>query len=162
MAVRLKANIAFQPIVEEVSRKFVPKKETCSSDVKAGPVSVESKGWMGAGVRQTYRAGLGACKRNYMVIRSNARSSVVSEEEQQARTRFVKAVEGMNYIRKDLQQISRVQALWDEAQDDLNKELNGVSAEGYTFRGWIMAVQYYGLYNDPTYNHKNFPQSFDA
>lgn len=162
MAIRLKANISYKPFVEEVNRKFVPKKETCSSGKEAGPVNVMTNGWMGAGCRNSYRGGLGASKRNYMVIRSNARTTPLSEDEQIARSRFSKAVSGVKAIYGDLSQISRVQQMCDVAFADSSKEVNGVSAYGYTRKGWVMAVQYAGLKADPAYNQNQFPQSFDA
>lgn len=163
MAIRLKANISYQPIVEEVNRKFVPKKETCSArNSEAGPVTVLTKGWMGGACRNTFRAGLGASKRNYMVIRSNARMTPLSENEQLGWVRFGKATASVKTILGDLSQISRVQQMWADAQADSSKEVNGVSAYGYTRNGWIMAVQYAGLKADPTYNEKQFPASFDA
>lgn len=162
MAIRLKANIGYQPIVEEVSRKFVPKKETCSAAGYVGPVFVESNGWMGGAVRKSNRAGLGACTRNFMVIRANARASQPSTEEINARVRFTEAVQGVNYINKDLTQIARVQALWVAAKDDQTKLMNGVRALGYTMKGWMKAVQYAGLKEDPEYNANQFPTQFDA
>lgn len=173
MAQKLKANIGFQPIVTEVSRKFVPKKQTCKAySSKFGPVSVETQGWMGAAVRKSNRAGLGACERNYMVIRENARLTAPSVSEMQNRTTFAYAVAGKNHILHDLNQISQVQALWAGgtigsktyvgAINDLTKTINGVSATGYTFYGWIMAVQFAGKRDDPQYNVNTFPSDYDA
>ena len=162
MAIRLKANIAYQPIVEEVNRKFVPKKETCSNGYTAGPVTVMSNGWMGAGCRNTWRAGIGGAKRNFMVIRQNARSSAITEDEQISRATFSAVCKAVPRLMKDLQQITRIQQMWAEAAEDRTKTINGVEAYGYTTRGWVMAVQYAGKKDDPQYNVLQFPQSFDA
>lgn len=166
MAIRLKANIGYQPIVEEVSRKFVPRKETCSAGGSFGPVVVESKGWMGGAVRKSYRAGLGACTRNYLVVRANARETAESQDELTARVRFTDAVKGRNHIMKDMMQVIRVQDLYVAAKDDPSKVINGVSAAGYTMLGWIMSVQYKGLEKaaeaGTTYDANTFPQNFDA
>lgn len=162
MAIRLKANISYQPIVEEVNRKFVPKKETCSSGYAAGPVFVVSNGWMGAGCRNTSRAGIGAAKRNYMVIRSNARSTALSEDEQISRATFGAVCKAVPRLMKDLTQITRIQQMYDEAAKDSTKTVNGISAYGYTRKGWVMAVQYAGKKGDAQYNVLQFPQSFDA
>lgn len=165
MAIRLKANIGYQPIVEEVSRKFVPRKETCTAGGKVGPAVVETSGWMGGAVRKSYRAGLGACTRNYLVIRANSRESVVSQKELDARGLFGDAVKGRNHIMRDLGQVVRVQDLFVAAKQDLSKVINGVSAEGYTFNGWIMAVQYKGLEKaaegGTDYDANTFPTKFD-
>lgn len=162
MAFRLKANISFQPIVEEVNRKFVPKKETCTNGHTAGPVTVESNGWMGAGCRNSWRGGLGGAKRNYMVIRQNARSSAPSEQEQINRATFSAVGQAVPRLMRDLQQIIRIQQMWDESAKDMTKSCNEINAYGYTLRGWVYAVQYAGKKNDPQYNVLQFPASFDA
>lgn len=165
MALRLKANIGYQPIVEEVSRKFVPRKETCTAGGKVGPAVVETSGWMGGAVRKSYRAGLGACTRNYLVIRANARETPVSPKEISAREMFADAAKGRNHIMRDLAQITKVQELYVAAKDDRSKVINGVSAEGYTLNGWIMAVQYKGLEKaaeeGTSYDANTFPTKFD-
>lgn len=165
MAIRLKANIGYQPIVEEVSRKFVPRKETCSAGGKMGPVVVETSGWMGGAVRKSSRAGLGACTRNYLVIRANARQIEPNADELAARVMFADAAKGRNHIIRDLGQITGVQSLFVTAAQDRTKLINGVSAQGYTFNGWIMAVQYRGLRNaaesGTVYDANTFPKKFD-
>ena len=165
MAIRLKANIGYQPIVEEVSRKFVPRKETCTAGGRVGPAVVETSGWMGGAVRKSYRAGLGACTRNFMMIRANARETPVSQKELDARVRFADAVKGRNHIIRDLGQITQVQQMWLTAKDIPSKVINGVSAEGYTFNGWIMMVQYKGLEKaaegGTEYDANTFPTKFD-
>lgn len=165
MALRLKANIGYQPIVEEVSRKFVPRKETCTAGGKVGPAVVETSGWMGGAVRKSSRAGLGACTRNYLVIRANARETPTSQNEITARSLFADAVLGRNHIIRDLGQITGVQSLFVTAAQDRAKLINGVSAEGYTFNGWIMAVQYKGLEKaaeeGKSYDANTFPTKFD-
>lgn len=165
MAIRLKANIGYQPIVEEVSRKFVPRKETCAQRSHFGPVEVMANGWMGGAVRKSNRAGLGACTRNYLVIRANARQEEPNGKEVAAREMFANAIKGRNHIMRDLGQITGVQDLWMTAKDNRSKLINGVSAEGYTFQGWVMAVQYKGLQNaaesETTYDANTFPKKFD-
>lgn len=173
MANKLKANIGFQPIVTEVSRKFVPKKQTCKAyGAKVGPVSVETQGWMGAAVRKSNRGGLGYCERNYMVIRENARITPPSAKEMANRTIFAAALAGRNHILHDLNQVSRVQILWTGgtisghtyvgAKNDITKTINGVSGAGYTFNGWVMAVQFAGKSDDPQYDVNTFPSDYDA
>lgn len=165
MAFRLKANIGYQPIVEEVSRKFVPRKETCTAGGAVGPVVVETSGWMGGAVRKSYRAGLGACTRNYLMIRANGRETVPSADELAARVMFADAANGRNHIMKDLGQITNVQDLFVTASANRSKLINGVSAEGYTLNGWVMAVQYKGLEKaaetGTTYDANTFPTKFD-
>lgn len=161
MAIRLKANIGYQPIVEEVSRKFVPRKETCSASKTAGPVQTIANGWMGGAVKTASRAGLGITKRNYLVVRANSRSSAVSNDELEARANFKAVSIGANGIMNDLTQISRVQSMFDQASEDRTKKVNGIYAYGYTMRGWVFAVQMAGLQASSSYDVTAFPQSFD-
>ena len=162
MAVRLKSNIAYQPIVEEVSRKFVPKKETCTAGRQAGPVVVESNGWMGGAVRTTNRGVIGVSKRNYLVIRSNARLSAVTNAELAARALFTGVVAGRKFIMRDLSQIATVEGLWVQARKNALATINGVSADGYTLMGWVFAVQYAGRKEDSGYDLMKFPTKFDG
>lgn len=158
---KLKSNVQYQPIVESVSRKFVPKKDTCTAGKTAGPVLVESTGWMGGGVRSSARAGLGGSTRNYLVIRANARASAVTNDELENRANFAKAIRGRKAILTDLAQITRVQQMWLQAYNDPTLSCNGVKSYGYTMKGWIMAVQMAGLKEDPSYDANEFPQAFD-
>ena len=170
MAVKLKSNIGYLPVVEEVSRKFVPRKEVCTAGRTYGPTKTEGQGWMGGGVKKTYRAGLGSCTRNYLVVRANARLTNPSQDEMQARNDFARATRGAAHIMKDLSQLTNVQSLWAQALAAIGsgtpKLMNGVLANGYTQRGWVMAVQLAGIVNareeGTTYNENQFPTAFDA
>lgn len=170
MAIKLKSNIGYTPVVEEVSRKFVPRKEVCRAGGSYGPTAFEGQGWMGGGVKKTYRAGLGNCTRNFLVVRANARITNPSQDEMQARNDFARATRGAAHIMKDLSQLSSVQAKWAEAVASISsgtpKRMHGVSVNGYTQRGWVMAVQYAGIVDareeGTTYNENQFPTAFDA
>lgn len=154
MAVKLKANITYQPIVESVSRKFVPKKETCSV--------INTAGWMGGAVRTTGRGGLGVCTKNYLVIRSNARLSGASPAELENRALFKVAQAGALHCIMDLMQVTSMQLLYKAASENKTKTINGVSAYGYTYRGWVFAVQHAGKKASAEYNVNQFPTAFDA
>lgn len=158
---KLKSNVQYQPVVESVSRKFVPKKDTCTAGKTAGPVKVESQGWMGGAVRSTGRAGLGASTRNYLVIRANARATDVTNKELENRANFAKAIRGRKAILTDLSQITRVQQMWLQVYGDPTLSCNGIQGYGYTMKGWIVAVQMAGLKEDPSYDANVFPQAFD-
>lgn len=172
MARKLVSNIAYGSHLESVSRKFVPKKETCSGSTEVGPVKLAASGWMGGGVRKSGRAGLGSCERNFVVMRANARQTQPSSEEITIRTNFTKAVKGRNHINKDLEQIARVQRMWVGGQvgqkyyegvlNNPNLKVNGVAGYGYTYYGWIMAVQFAGLKANPSYDANTFPTDYDA
>lgn len=162
MAIRLKANISYQPVVEEISRKFVPRKETCAEGGAAGPVSVMTTGWMGGAVKTAGRAGLGVTKRNFLVVRANARTTQPSADELAARALFKQCSLAANSLAHNLTQLSRIQQLWMEADGSMTKTINGVSSYGYTFKGWIFAVQYAGKKDNPSYDVNTFPQGFDS
>lgn len=162
----IKGNISYQPVVEEISRKFTTKKNTCTKGLQAGPVKVESKGWMGGAVRQTGRGGIGIVRKNYLVIRENARTTAVGRDELQNREIFTAASRGKNHIMYDLTQLTRVQEMYQEACADLTKRINYVSANGYTLPGWVFAVQFAGkkeaVEAGTTYDVNTFPNAFDA
>lgn len=166
MAKYIKGNISYQPVVEEISRKFTTKKNTCTKGLQAGPVEIETKGWMGGAVRQTGRGGIGVVRKNYLIIRENARTTPVSRDELQNREIFTAATRGKVYILYDLTQLTRVQQMYIEASADLSKHINGVSANGYTLSGWVFAVQFAGkkeaVETGTTYDVNNFPSAFDA
>lgn len=160
--IRLKSNISYDPMIESVNRKFTQRANKCSKPTTEGPVALGGVRYMGGATRNGFRGGLGSCSRNYMFFRDGYRDSVVTAEEMDRRVRFAKAAAGRNYIIKDLSQVTTVTNLWIQAKDDTTKTINGVSTRGYTYRGWIMAVQYKGLEGDHSYNEKQFPTTFDA
>lgn len=162
MAVKIKANIAYQPVVESISRKFVPRKETATAGYKAGPVIVANAGWMGGAKRTAGRAGLGTTSLNYLVIRTAGRTTPWTENEKNNHKVFKIVAVAVPELLMDLTQITRIQELYLEAQKDLNKTINGVSAYGYTYRGWVFAVQFAGRKESDSYNVSQFPASFDA
>jgi len=166
MAVKLKANVQYINAIETIQRKFVPKKvKVVSKDAStAGPIVLATNdGYMGGAQRLTWRAGYGQCSRNFVFIKTEGRSSAFTAHELDLRLYFKRACAAKIALMRDLSQYSRIQTLWHAALEDLSKRINGVSAKGYTWPGWIMAVQYAGIYNDPEhYNELQFPQDFDV
>lgn len=142
MAVRLKANIQYQPVVEQINRKFVPKKETSKAAGTAGPVDYEQTGWMGGATRSTYRAGLKGCSRNYLVVRANARGTQPSGDELKAREDFAAVSVAAKQMMGRLQYISIIQDMFLEGGSNRSKVVKGVSPYGYTIRGFVFAVLY--------------------
>lgn len=179
MAVKLKANVQYINAIETIQRKFVPRKVKVVSVAagqvaKIGPATLDTQdGFMGGAQRVSYRGGLGQCTRNFLFIKTEGRTSPLKAHELDMRTFFSRAVKGKNVILKDLSQISRVQVMWhggdvggthyEGAYNDPSIRINGVSAKGYTYYGWIMAVQYAGVQNDPEhYSENTFPSAYDA
>lgn len=171
MANYIKSNVQFTPVVEQINRKWAPKAKTCSNGEKLGPVETESNSWMGSGTRKSYRGKIGSVSRNYFVFRENARSSSVNAAELANRALFDKIVKGTNHLMKDLMQITRMQAMffggtisgkeYEGAAKNPALTVNGVSASGYTLKGWIFAVQYAGKKEDASYDENTFPTEYD-
>lgn len=141
MALRLKANIQYKPVVEQINRKFVPVKEKCSG-ISAGPVSVESQGWMGGATRSTYRAGLKGCSRNFLVIRANARGTQPTSDELKGREDFAAVSRAARNMMGNLAALSTIQDMFMEGGGNRSKVVKGVSPYGYTIRGFVFAVLY--------------------
>lgn len=162
MAKYIKGNISFTPVVEQINRKFCIKAKTCAAPVKIGPVETQSNYWMGAATRVTGRGHIGRVSKNYLIFRENARQTPVLTDEIQRRVLFATAAAGRNHILHDLSQLTRVQTMFNQADADMTKTVNGVSAYGYTLNGWVMAVQYAGKKESSSYDVNTFPQGFDA
>lgn len=164
---KLKANITYMPVVESINRKFALRKNTCSKDnVVSGTASLvlesEVAQFMGGATRTTNRAGFGTCTRNYMFFRENPRSSETTPEERDRRNLFGQIGAAVPAIFKDLSQVTRMTEMWVEALADATKSCNGVPAKGYTWRGWVFAVQYAGKLASSSYDITKFPTTFDA
>lgn len=159
-----KGSISYQPVVEEISRKFVPRKVTCSeknpnkANIHFTPLP---QGWMGGSVRKANRAGYGEVKTNTLVIRTAPYVASTSADAVKARQAFAVIAPAISEIEKDLTQIVSVQNLWKAAKEDLSKSINGIHARGYTKRGWMFAVQMAGYLEDPQYQPEHFPVAFD-
>lgn len=162
MAKYIKGNIAYQPVVEQINRKFVPKKQTCVIGATAGPVVLETKGWMGGATRTTNRGTIGEVRKNYLVVRQAGVEMSQSEDAINARILFAAVNKAIPTLLRDLTQLVKMQQLYKGSSADPTKRCNGVSANGYTFRGWVWAVQYTGKYEEPNYNLLQFPANYDA
>lgn len=158
----IKNNINFMPAVESMSRKFVPRKETCGNKT-IGKKILKGNGWIGSAVRQGFAAGYGPYSKNYVVIRKHARSSALSTDEMQAQSRFSATAKILHYQRRDLAQQSVLRDMWLEAKEDITKTVKGVSAAGYSWLGWIFAVDYKRLADGEEQSAvRTFPTEFDS
>lgn len=174
MAKYIKGTIGYIPVVDQINRKFTPRKNVCTTTTKGVgiPVELQPAKYMGGGTRQAPRGDYGWCSKNYMFFRENPRSTAPSVNEMNHRIDFSKVIAGRKFINDDLQQVDRVQYMWkggtygdktyEGAYYNKNLRINGVSGEGYTKPGWIFAVQMAGLKNDPQYNVNKFPTDYDA
>lgn len=166
MATYQKGTIGYMPVVDQINRKFTLRKNKCSkidlltNGLKAR-VQLEPQKFMGGMTTTKYRAGVGDVRRNGLFVRENARTTEPTQAELTQRMNFSEVSTGVRSILKDLNQITQVQQKWMVAKDDRTKRLNGVSAYGYTFRGWIFAVQFAGIKDNPSYSVGTFPANWD-
>lgn len=158
---KVKSNISFMPVVESINRKFALRRETCSEKL-VGEKVIEPIKYMGAGTRTKSVAGYGSVDVNYFFMRKFARASAVSADERAARLLFGVISTAVAALMKDLNQLSSMTNMWRQAIADFSKTINGVSAYGRDFRGWVWAVQYAGRKQEPTYDVSKFPTTFDA
>lgn len=158
---KVKSNISFMPVVESINRKFALRRETCSEKL-IGEKVIDPVKYMGAGTRTKSVAGYGAVSVNYFFMRKFARQSPLTADERSARILFGTISTAVAALQKDLNQLSLIQAKWREALADFSKTMNGISAYGRDFRGWVWAVQYAGRKEDTSYDVTKFPTSFDA
>lgn len=160
--IELKNNINFMPAVESMSRKFVPRKETCGNKT-VGKKLIKGKGWIGSAVRQGYAAGYGPYSKNFVVIRKHARTSALSTDEMQAQSYFSMAAKILYRQKRDLAQQGNLRDMWLAAREDTTKTVKGISAAGYDFNGWIFAVDYKRLKGGEEQSVVlTFPTAFDA
>lgn len=160
--IELKNNINFMPAVESMSRKFVPRKETCGNKT-VGKKLIKGKGWIGSAVRQGYAAGYGPYSKNFVVIRKHARTTALSTTEMQGQSRFSAASKILYRQKRDLAQAGILRLMWLAAREDTAKTVKGVSAAGYDFNGWIFAVDYKRLKDGEDQSAVlTFPTEFDA
>lgn len=166
MATYLAGTIGYMPVVKQINRKFTirankSKNQTSLVMKKGARLKFEPAIYMGAGTRVRGAAGIGSVSKNYMFMRERNRQSVYTTAEVENWSLFERASKGRNVIVKDLMQLSQVQILMQQAIAQ-NKPVNGVYANGYTFRGWIFAVQFAGCKNNAEYDENKFPKALDA
>lgn len=157
MATYTKGTIGYMPAVDQINRKFALRATKCS----AGRFQGGNK-YMGGATRVTFRPGYGYVNKNIMFFRENHRMSPLSSRERQVRNLFAKVSKGAASILNDISQLTAVQLKYKTAGEDLSKTINGVSAKGYTLRGWVWAVQFAGASESEQYDVNTFPNSFDA
>lgn len=167
MAIYAKGTIGFIPVVEQINRKFTIRanksKAKDSLTLKKGAkITLLPATYMGAGTTVMGRAGVGTVSKNYLFMRERNRQSGFTTAEVEGWSTFEAAAKGRNAIMRDLMQMTPVQELWLQAIKDERKTINGVSAAGYTIRGWVFAVQYAGGKATAGYDYNKFPTAFDA
>lgn len=149
-------SIAYAPMIESVNRKFVRRQDVVGKNISFA---------MGGGTRTTAYAGIGPVAKNYMFMRKFGITVAPTTQQMQLREDFGLVAKARAYIKKDLTQIPSVQTLWKQASEDPSKLISGVSAYGRSYNGWIFAVCYARVTDNPeiTFDElKKFPTAFDA
>lgn len=131
--------IKYAYFVENVSRKFTLRKNTCSQNNQFGNFVAEPARYMGGAVRQNSRFGYGREQKNFMFLRFHPRSTAVSSDERLMRTQFATAAALRKKWKGNLQTVAQLVAAWG---DHTNGSAQGVHKLGYTFNGWLFAVAY--------------------
>lgn len=161
----LKNTIAFIPIVEQVSRKFALRRETCSWKVVSAAGSTASGNdlviqptiYMGSGCRNVNVLGYGAVKQNYFFMRKKpavdlAHIGSPTADTMAVRLKFATCSKWVAAAMKDLTAITFNQQVFLTCKNDLSKGSAGVSVAGFTsMRNWMFAVAsaLYGDYDNP-------------
>lgn len=153
----IKATIGYMPAVESVNRKFALRREKVNGKVDG------IKCFMGGMTRTVYYGGVGAVSKNFMFFRKHAISVPATASQISVRERFTQTVECANHIMTDLTQMSAVKALYKGSVADPSKTVQGFTAYGESYRGWVWKVCNKRLANgEEVAVVKTFPTSYDA
>ena len=142
--------------VEGVSRKFALRKEIAGKNIAC---------FLGGMVRKSSKVGIGTISKNFMFVRKNYFSTSPTEEQITLRGYFSRASKAAAYIQKDLSQITSIQTLFLAGKANYSKLMEGISVYGHSFRGWVWAVTYARVVNNPDITDqalKTFPTTWDA
>lgn len=171
MAGKKLSKIGYMNPVEQISRKFVPRHMTSrsmnangSKGIPVGPGYILPKvKWFGAAVQERKVQGYGTVTKNIFVCRQYGRESLPQAEELTNRANFTIANQWAILAFKDLMAQATNIDRWDEAINDFQKTIKGVSAKGYqTTRGWVVAIAMAILAAGETLPKDHILPAFDA
>lgn len=142
MATYAKGSITFKPVVDQINRKFTPRKNVCAQRNR-GPVALVPASYMGAGTRTVGREGIGLVSKNYFFYRENARSTGVGVNEAAARAKFTQGVKWANEASKDVAVITANQLKMKQLAENPNAYIavgdDHMYIYGYTYPGFLRA-----------------------
>lgn len=155
MAIRKISNIQFDPVVQQINRKFVTRKTTCvnkyvtrgamtsSTPLSSSNMVIPGARYMGAYGRTVNLTGIGAVLKNTFFMRNPMAARLPSQNELDTRARFAQANEWTRDALEDLAAIAHNNALFIQAQKSPNATIKGVACVGYqSQRGWICAIAF--------------------
>lgn len=142
MATYAKGSIAFKPVVDQINRKFTPRKNVCSQR-NGGPVALMPAAYMGAGTRTVGREGIGLVSKNYFFYRENPRSTGVGINEAAARDKFKQGVKWADAASKDVSVITANQLKMKQLAENPSAYIevgdDRMYIYGYTYPGFLKA-----------------------
>lgn len=175
MGIRKISNIQFDPVVQQINRKFVTRKTTCvnkyvtrganTSDTPLSTTNMVIPGarYMGAYGRTVNLTGIGSVIKNTFFMRNPMAARVPSENELNTRSRFAQANEWTRDALEDLAAISHNNALFLQASKNPAATIKGVACVGYqSMRGWMCAIAFATLKAGETLPQNHQLPGFDA
>lgn len=142
MATYAKGSIAFKPVVDQINRKFTPRKNVCAAR-NGGPVALIAASYMGAGTRTVGREGIGMVSKNYFFYRENPRSTMVGINEAAARDKFKQGVKWADAASKDVSVITANQLKMKQLAENPTAYIevgdDRMYIYGYTYPGFMKA-----------------------
>lgn len=158
MATKKLSNIAFDPVVQQINRKFATRKTTCTNKYyvkgdhngagdqptpSASNVVIPGTRYMGAYGRTVRITGVGLVQKNTFFMRNPMQAAQPTAEALTARANFAKAVNWAREGMEDLQAIVVNQNRFIESKDDKTKTIKGKANVGYqTIRGYVAGMAY--------------------
>lgn len=175
MAIRKVSNIQFDPVVQQINRKFVTRKTTCvnryvkrGGSASATPLAgsnmvIPGARYMGAYGRTVNLTGIGSVIKNTFFMRNPMVQRLPTESMLNTRTWFAQANQWTRDALEDLAAIAHNNALFIQAQKAPNATIKGVTCVGYqSQRGWICAIAFAMLKAGETLPVNHQLPGFDA
>lgn len=175
MALRKISNIQFDPVVQQINRKFVTRKTTCVNKyVKRGGLATDTPlpgsnivipgtRYMGAYGRTVNLTGIGSVIKNTFFMRNPMVQRQPTQSMIDTRAMFAQANQWTRDALEDLAAIAHNNALFIQAQKTPNATIKGVTCVGYqSERGWMCAIAFAILKAGETLPANHQLPSFDA
>lgn len=158
MATKKLSNISFDPVVQQINRKFATRKTTCTNKYyvkgdsngagdqptpSASNVVIPGTRYMGAYGRTVRITGVGLVQKNTFFMRNPMQAAQPSANAMAARARFAQAAIWTNAGWDDLAAFNVNQKRFVDSKDDKSKTIAGKANVGYqSMRGYIRGMAY--------------------
>ena len=142
------SNISYMPAVENVSRKFALRRETCTnktiqaqnSNGNGKAVFIPGRTYMGAMTIESHVNGYGIVKKNVLFIRKPMTLGPASAAQADAKTAFMIGNEWAIATMKDLSVLTQNQQTYLSCRDN-HTAIYRVLTDGYqSMYGWVRAI----------------------